>query len=90
MDVLLKDPAGVLDVAVDWTAWLEGRAVAASAWRVSPAKGLGVTAHGVDGDRAVARVAGGEAGCVYRLTNEVLSADGTRDARELVVRVGSR
>jgi hypothetical protein len=90
MDVLLKDPAARLDVAVDWTAWLEGRGVSGTTWRVRPAGALTISANGVEGCRAVARVEGGREGCVYRLTNQLLCADGSRDARELVVRVGAR
>lgn len=90
MDVVLKDPAARLDVAIDWSAWLEGRAVSETTWRVRPTGGLTVSADGMDGGRAVARVAGGRDGCVYRLTNQLLCADGSRDARELVVRVAAR
>ncbi len=90
MDVMLKDPAARLDVAVDWAGWLEGRAVVESVWRVRPTGGLTVLADAVLDSRCVAKLEGGREGCVYRLTNELLCADGSRDARELVVRVAAR
>lgn len=90
MTIFIKDPAALVDHVVDWAAgYLGDRAIAASAWQVAPA-GLSIAASRIAGGRTVATLAGGAAGLVYRVTNQVEFSDGQRDERTLVVRVEER
>lgn len=90
MTIFIKDPAALVDHAVDWAAgYLGPRSIAASAWQVVPA-GLSIAASRIAGGRTVATLAGGVAGLVYRVTNQVEFSDGQRDERTLVVRVEER
>ncbi len=93
MTFLLKDPGAVLDYSIDWGAeYLGDDLIAASEWSVSPAESGGVTVAGSDFDAKVATVkaAGGNAGRVYRLMNNVTMASGRRDNRSIVLRVEKR
>lgn len=93
MTLLLKDPQAVLDYSIDWGAeYLDGDLLQASAWTVSPAEGGGVTVAGEDFSATVSTIkaAGGTAGRLYRLTNEVTLASGRNDSRSIVLRVEKR
>ena len=93
MTLLLKDPAAALDYAVDWGAeYLDGDSLADSAWHVSPIEEGGVTVVASSFDQASATVqaAGGIAGRIYRLTNEVRMASGLSDRRSIMLRVEAR
>lgn len=92
MTFYLKDPSSQVDYALDWTGYLDGQVIAASAWSVQPAEpgGVIVASAGFDLNRAAARIAGGIAGHVYSVTNQVTLSDGSVDARSLVVRVEQR
>ena len=88
--IFLKDPAAMIDYAVDWqAAYLAGATVADSSWTVVP-DGLVVMAARHDAGRSTATLGGGDRGCVYRLTNHVTFSDGRSDERSLDVRVEDR
>jgi hypothetical protein len=93
MTLLLKDPAAQLDYAVDWGAdYLTDDLLIDSGWAVAPAEegGVAVTADGHDATVARVTVTGGIAGRLYRLTNQVTTSCGRRDARSITIRVEQR
>jgi hypothetical protein len=93
MTLLLKDPDALLDYAVDWGAeYLNGDAVADSAWEVRPEDADGVTIVATEFDPTTTSVqaAGGVAGRVYRLINHVTLVSGLEDSRSIVLRVEAR
>lgn len=93
MGIFLKDPAATIDYAVDWSAgYLAGQSISAADWLVAPVEAGGITlaASRVEPGRAVATLAGGVSGRVYRVTNRVTFSDGRNDDRTLVVRVEER
>lgn len=102
MAIYLKDPAAVIDYAVDWAAaYLAGATTEAtteagavativdSSWAVVPG-GLAIATSRHDAGRSTATLSGGTRGCVYRLTNRVTFSDGRSDERSLDVRVEDR
>lgn len=93
MTYLLKDPEAALDYAVDWGSdYLDGDALAASNWSVSPveANGARVADSRFDLLVATATVEGGRPGRIYRLTNHVVTASGRQDSRSIMLRVEKR
>ena len=92
MSYYLKDPDAAVDHAIVWTPYLDGRAIVASAWSVSPveAGGIGIAEASFDGTRTAARLSGGIAGHVYSLANHVTLSDGSGDDRSIVLRVEQR
>jgi hypothetical protein len=93
MTLLLKDPRAVLDYAVDWGAeYLGEEQLAQSSWSVDPDEpgGLFVADSHFDPAISTVKAAGGNAGRVYRLTNEVLLSSGRVDSRSIVLRVEQR
>jgi hypothetical protein len=93
MTYLLKDPSAALDYSVDWGAeYLSGDALAASSWSVDPEEpgGVSVLSSGFDLLVSVVTVGGGEAGRIYRLTNQVTTAAGIEDRRSIMLRVEKR
>lgn len=93
MAIFVKDPAAVVDYAIDWTAdYLAGQAITGSAWSVTPADDGGVRVEGsaVGPGRTVATLAGGRPGAVYRVTNRVQLSNSRSDERTLVLRVEDR
>lgn len=93
MAIFLKDPAAVIDYAVDWSAgYLAGQTISDSSWSVLPADagGVVVTASRFETGRAIATLAGGVRGMVYRITNRVTFSDGRSDERALALRVEDR
>ena len=91
MTTFLKDPAAVIDYAVDWqAAYLADQTIATSSWSIIPVGGLAVAAASHDAGRATVTLTGGTRGCVYRLTNRVGFSDGRSDERSLDVRVEDR
>ena len=90
MAIFLKDPAAVVDYAIDWAGgYLDGRTIAASQWHIEPA-GVAIAGTVIEPQRTVATLAGGIAGNVHRITNSVTLSDGRSDERTLVVRVENR
>ena len=93
MTFLLKDPEAILDYVVDWGAeYLDGDALAASDWSVSPDEPGGAAISGSQFDLLLAtvQVAGGIPGKIYRVINRVTTASGREDSRSIVLRVEKR
>ena len=93
MSLLLKDPAAVLDYAVDWAAeYLDTDAVATSDWSVSPAEsgGVEIVSSTFEPGFTTVKVEGGIAGRLYRLANHVVLASGREDSRSIMLRVEKR
>ena len=93
MSFYLKDPGSRIDYAMDWGAsYLDGQAVAGSAWSVVPAEagGVAVDAESFDLTRTAATLSGGRAGHVYSVTNRVTLSDGRVDERSITLRVEQR
>lgn len=93
MTFLLKDPAAMLDYAIDWGAdYLEEDSLAQSDWSVVPAEPGGVAVSGsvFDAKFTTATVSGGLAGRVYQLINHVMTQQGRQDSRSVVLRVEQR
>jgi len=92
MGVYLKDPRSRLDYAIDWSANLDGSAIAESQWEISPAEdgGLRATASFREDGRTQVTLEGGVAGQVYRVANIITRGDGRQDARSLIVRTEAR
>jgi hypothetical protein len=91
--LFVKDPAAVLDYAIDWAAgYLAGQSITASNWSVSPedAAGVTITEPRIEGGQTLAALHGGMCGHVYRITNRVSFSDGGHDERTLIVRVENR
>ncbi len=93
MTIFVKDPAALIDYAIDWSAgYLGAQMITASEWQVTPPGGgtIMVLVHRVDTGRTVATLSGGTDGCLYHITNKVRFSDGRCDERMLVVRVEAR
>ena len=93
MTFLLKDPAAVLDYAVDWGAeYLSGDVLADSNWSVSPDEPGGAAIVGSQFDllMATVQVSGGTPGKIYRVTNQVTTVSGREDSRSIMLRVEKR
>ncbi|MFQ5783623.1 MAG: hypothetical protein ACE5H8_02215 [Alphaproteobacteria bacterium] len=85
---MTKDPDAVLPYRIDWTAWLAGDSIAASAWIV-PA-GLTKVGEAIEGDVAVVTLSGGTAGETYVVTNRITTTDGRTDDRSFTLRAAER
>lgn len=93
MSYFLKDPQSRVDYAISWAeGYLDGQAIAASAWAVSPAEagGIAVDEANFDAGRAAATLSGGIVGHVYRVSNRVTLSDGRFDERAILLRVEQR
>jgi hypothetical protein len=94
MTLVLKDPASVLDYAIDWGAqYLDpDDLLAESSWSVAPVEEGGVAVVGSDiTDRiSTVNVQGGIPGRIYRLFNRVVTQSGRIDERSVVLRVEQR
>ena len=94
MTLLLKDPNAVVDYAIDWGAEYLGEddLIAESSWSVIPSEPGGVTVEGSDFTAvlATAKAAGGIAGRLYRLVNQVVLQSGRSDERSIMLRVEKR
>lgn len=94
MALFLKDPGASLLHSLDWDAgYLAGRSIAASTWTVLPVAGespLAVDQPQIIGGKTQARLTGGLAGKLYRITNRITLSDGCMDERTLFVRVEDR
>lgn len=92
MSFYLKDPGASVDYAIDWSQYLDGKTIVASAWSVAPDEEEGVTVEDAsfDTDRTAARMSGGVPGNVYSLSNQVTLSDGSSDARSIALRVEER
>ena len=93
MTLLLKDPAAVLDYAVDWGAeYLGGDLLAESEWSVVPDEpgGVSIVGNNFDAKIATVKAAGGQPGKIYKLVNHVVLDSGRSDDRSIVLRVEKR
>lgn len=93
MGVFLKDPAAVLDYAVEWSpAYLASAAVTSSDWIIDPVEPAGITAAAtlMSSTRTGAVLGGGVPGHVYRVVNRVRLSDGRLDERTIALRVEDR
>ena len=93
MTLLLKDPAALLDYAVDWGAdYTNDDQVALSEWRIEPQEDGGMSVLNAEHEltRTSVTVLGGIAGRVYRLINHATFVSGREDQRSIVVRVEQR
>jgi hypothetical protein len=93
MSLLLKDPAAILDYAVNWAAeYLDSDQILQSDWMVEPGEegGAEIIANNVAGGTAMVKVGGGIPGHIYRLSNHVLLESGREDSRSIVLRVETR
>lgn len=88
MSFFRKDPAAILDYAVDWSAWLGSDTIASAAWAV-PA-GLTVEAQTHTTTSATVWLSGGTLGETYALVNQVTTAGGRVDERTLTIEVRNR
>lgn len=86
---MLKDPAALLDFAVDWSAWLEdGDTIDQSTWDVPD--GLTADSDSFTDSRAVVWLSGGEAGRTYEVVNHIVTAGGREDERTLLIQCVNR
>lgn len=92
MSFYLKDPQSRVDYAIDWSGYVDGQIVTASAWAVTPQEPGGVAVDGASFDlaRTAATLTGGAAGHVYSITNQVTLSDGRSDQRSITLRVEER
>lgn len=93
MAIFAKDPAALVDYGVDWSAgYLTGQTITASNWAVTPGGNgsISIEAQSIGPARTSATLGGGQAGCVYRVTNRIGTSDGRSDERTLVIRVEDR
>lgn len=92
MSFYLKDPQAIVDYAIDWALYLEGRAIVASAWSVAPEEtgGLAVEETSFEPARTAVRASGGLTGHAYSLANLVTLSDGSSDERSVTLRVEQR
>jgi hypothetical protein len=91
--IFVKDPAALVDYAIDWTAgYLGDETITSSVWRVSPAGagGIAVSASAITPGKTLATLSGGVGGNLYHVTNLVNFSTGRSDERTLVVRVEDR
>jgi len=82
----------MIDYAIDWAMYLDGKAIVASDWSVSPEEegGVAVEDASFDTTRTAARASGGLSGHVYSLANQVILSDGSSDERSVTLRVEQR
>jgi hypothetical protein len=94
MTLLLKDPAAVLDYAIDWGAEYldEDDILVASDWSVTPDEtdGVAIVSSTFGDRRSTVQAGGGVSGRLYRLVNRVTSQLGRVDERSIVLRVELR
>jgi hypothetical protein len=86
---LLKDPAAILDYAVDWSGALPAGDTIASAAATADA-GITVQSHSYSGQTHTIWLSGGTAGSSYLVTSEVTTAAGRKDQRTLRITVEDR
>lgn len=89
-ELLLKDPAAVLDYAIEWAEWLPpGDTLTGSTWTAET--GIDITDDTqFSQTRAVVWLSGGTAGTKYRVTNHVTTSGGRQDERTLLIQVVER
>ena len=75
-----KDPNEVLDYDIRWSeaeGWADGDTIATSTWtREGADTALTIASDDHDGAKATVWLSGGTPGVIYRLLNEITTADG--------------
>ena len=82
-----KHPQETKDIAIAWTALLDGETIATSVWAVTT--GLTLVSDDKTGGVTVARVSGGTAGARYYLQNTVTFSGGQVRVAQIAVDVFS-
>ena len=85
-----KDPDGVLDYAVDWTAWLAGDEISTSIWLLEEGALIEQVADSKTATKATVWLRGGQAGTTYLVTNRIVTVGGRTDDRTISVKVEDR
>lgn len=83
IEIYTKTPAGIADIAVDWSLWLGGETVVSSSWS---APGLTINSQSFASGIAVVYVGGGTAGASYTLVHTITTATRT-DQQAVTLRV---
>jgi hypothetical protein len=81
----IHDPNADLDYAVNWTAWLDGDTIAASAWDVPTP--LTSDQAAFTATTATVWVQGGTAGVDYQVRNRITTAAGRVEDRTITLMV---
>lgn len=76
-----KDPDATLDYEVDWTDWLNGDTITASAFTVPTGITLATQLH--TDSKAVVWLSGGTVGSKYDVVNRITTAGGRTDDRTI-------
>ncbi len=84
----MKDPQAKLDYGIDWSAWLDGDVIIASAW--SSDAGLIVEANSFTSTVTTVWLSGGTVGASYRVTNHVTTQAGRENDFSIVIVVQQR
>lgn len=85
MSIEIQDPSETLDHAMDWSVWLNGDTISASAWSISPA-GPVLVDLGVAAGVATVTLSGVSFGLIYSLTNQVTTGAGRTAQRSITIR----
>lgn len=95
--IFLKDPAGKLDYTLDWAGdppdgpWLApGDTIANSSWTDPVPPGLTKVSDDSDDTTTTVWLEGGNVGVRYTLTNQIVTAEGRRDERDVDIVVRER
>ena len=88
MDSIKKDPGAKLPYGFNWTNWLDGETITASAWTVPT--GLTEASNTFDLITTTIWLTGGTAGTDYTVMNQITSSGGKKDQRSIVVYVRDR
>ena len=85
-----KDPSGVRDYSIDWSAVLDSAETIPSdaTWTV-PA-GITKDAQSITGDITTIRLSGGTAGTSYTVTANITTSAGQKFERSIFIRVDER
>lgn len=84
-----KDPAAVLDYAIDWSEWLGADTIATSTWTVPSGVTKGADSHTTT--TATVWISGGRQGSSpYVITNRITTAAGRTDERSIEIPVEQR
>lgn len=93
--LIIKDPQSNEPYGLDWSAWLaelgDAVTIATSAWSVAPSSLTLSAASIVTGAlKTQVRLAGGDVGTHYTVTNHIIATDGSIDDRSFRVLVQDR
>ena len=83
--VKIQDSSETLDYSLDWTTWLAGDTISSSSWTIVPNSPT-LSGQAVNGNVTVALVSGLTFAGVYRLTNQIVTAQCRTADRSLTIR----